>query len=176
MNEKGFSLVELIIVIILLGILSVITTPRFFNKTTFQDSFDRSQFSNALAWVRNRSITSQCTHEVRVSTSGWTTFRDANCSTLTVEPGCTTAVYNFNVAVVDGSNSAVENSEPNALSAAPNLRFFFTGDGRLYFSNTLPTTLGCTTLPANPIAANTSYVLSNGTLNVDGGSAFVSVQ
>jgi MSHA pilin protein MshC len=176
MKNNGFTLVELVIVIILLGILSAVTVPRFFNSSTFEDSFERSEFSNALAWVRNRSITTQCAHEVRITTAGWTTLRDANCSSTVIEPGCTTEVFNFNVAVSDGSNNAVANADPKALAAAPTLRFFFTGEGKLYNLTTLPTSAACTTLPSSPVAANTPFTLSNGTLTVDGGTAYVSVQ
>ncbi|WP_411746111.1 Tfp pilus assembly protein FimT/FimU [Reinekea sp.] len=176
MKNNGFTLVELVIVIILLGILSALTFPRFFNSTTFEDSFDRAEFANALAWVRNRSITSQCTHEVRITSSGWTTLRDANCSSKTIEPGCTSEFFNFNIPVNDGSNSAVANTEPTTLAATTTLRFFFTGEGKLYHLTTLPTSAACTTLPSSPVAANTPYTLSNGTLTVDGGTAYVSVQ
>ena len=176
MKKNGFTLVELVTVIILLGILSALALPRFFNKSTFEDSFDRSEFSNALAWVRNRSITSQCAHEVRLTTTGWTTFRDNSCSSQTVETGCSTDVYNFNVAVSDGANSAVANSEPTLPPASNPARLIFTSEGKLYRLNALPTTQGCTALPAASIPADTDINLSSGTLTIDGGTAYVSVQ
>ena len=191
-NHSGFTLVELITVVILLGTLSAIALPRFFSQSTFDDFFNQTEFQNALNWTRNKALTSQCAHEMRISSTGWMVLRDddrdgsiadSDCSSLdNAGNGCTaTEFFSFiyrdaDDIVVDASQSALTGDD---ISSAVVHRLIFTAGGQLYDLSSLPTdlTTGCTDLSAaTPIANNSTITLDQITLSADGGTAYVAIQ
>jgi len=139
-RKSGFTLVELITVIILLGILSAITLPRFFSNDTFTSFFDRSDFESALSWTRNRAVTSQCAHEFRITSTGWMVLRDDDrdgdttdndCASTLPGSGCAaphyfSIIYRNNGDIVDdGSGTAMSGTEITTTTAQPIQRFIF---------------------------------------------------
>lgn len=178
MNQnRGFTVVELVTVIIILGILSALTLPRFFSKDTFTDSFARSEFENALAWARNRAITSHCTYEVRLTDSGWTVYRDSACSTTISEAACGSETLNFSVTATDSTGITLSGDSPFLDSRDSPQRLIFTATGELAVNTTLPSTAGCTSYPST-FAANSSTIslLPAKTLSLDGSTAYVEIQ
>lgn len=175
MKQNGFTLVELITVIILLGILSAVALPRFFDSNTFSDSFDRNDLESALSWTRNRAITSQCAYEFRITSFDWSVFKDTTCGSTVSEPACATGI------VYDFANKATANNSQPLSGDAPvstngNKRLIFTETGQIFEPTNLPAITACTELESEPVEANSSYPLSTGTLNIDGETAYVEVR
>jgi prepilin-type N-terminal cleavage/methylation domain-containing protein len=194
MKKSGFTLVELVTVILLLGILSAIALPRFFDNDSFTSFFDKTEFESALSWTRNRAITSQCAHEFRITSTGWMVLRDDDrdgdvtdfdCASVS-NPGngCSpqqffSFVYRTDADIIrDSSNELLNGGDITAAAANPVIRLIFTADGELYRLNTLPgdLTLGCTALPSNPIPNNQVIGLQQLSLTADGGTAYVAIQ
>jgi len=175
--KNGFTLVELIIVVILLGIVSTVVLPRFFSEDSFTASFQRSEFDSALSWVRNRTVTAQCSHEIRLTTAGWSALRDVNCGTLLAEPGCNpgTEPLNLSVTVSDSAGNLMAGTAPATPTGTQ--RLIFTTSGQLFIITSLPTNDGCTAMPT-ALAANDSELslTSNTTLSLDGDTAYVAIR
>jgi prepilin-type N-terminal cleavage/methylation domain-containing protein len=198
MNHKisGFTIVELITVIVLLGILSAIALPRFFSNDSFTSFFDKTEFESALSWTRNRAITSQCAHEFRITSSGWMVLRDNDHDNSTTDDcnsvsspatGCSATeffsfVYQVDADIIkDGGNEQLRGTDITTSATAPLQpveRLIFTADGSLYRLNALPgdLTLGCTALPSNPIPNKQIIGLQQLSLTADGGTAYVAIQ
>lgn len=201
MKKNGFTIVELVTVIILLGILSAVAIPRFFNQDTFTSFFDKSEFETTLAWVRNRAVTTQCAHELRLTNTGWLVLkdddRDGNSADFDCDSranagnGCSAAANEFYSFVYTGAPNVVTNVVTDALGepligdtitttvAAPIQRLIFTANGQLYRLNALPANLaqGCTALPSAALVGNnTSLVLQQLSLTMDGSTAYVAIQ
>jgi MSHA pilin protein MshC len=175
--SNGYTLVELIIVIILLAIVSTVVLPRFFSEDSFTDYFQRSEFDSALSWVRNRSVTAQCSHEIRLTDTGWSALRDANCSTSQAEAGCTIGnePLNLSIPVSDSGGNLLAGSAPASLSGTQ--RLIFTASGQLFIETSLPAQAGCTDLTDPPVTNGSSLPLSaNSTLSLDGATAYVDIQ
>lgn len=69
MHSRGFTLVELILVIVVLGILAAVVGPRFFDRQTFDD---RLFYEEALAAVRHAqklALASGCRTQVQLDSS-----------------------------------------------------------------------------------------------------------
>jgi len=171
-------MVELITVIILLGIISSIAIPRFFSEKTFTDSFDRSKLDSAISWARNRAVTSQCTHEMRITNTGWQVFRDVSCSTTIVEVApCTTETLNLSIASKDAVDDLLNGDAPTVAAANSPQRLIFTATGQLFLNTSSPAVSGCTAMPTVPLANNSSIsILPSGTLTLDGATAYVAIQ
>lgn len=80
-QQIGFTLIELILVIILLGILSVISLPRFFNLGTFDSRFFINDLHSALDYSHKTAISSGCSVQFTLASSGFNLTTDTNCST-----------------------------------------------------------------------------------------------
>jgi len=176
--KNGFTLVELVIVIILLGIVSTVVLPRFFSQDTFTNSYQRSEFDSAISWVRNRTVTAQCSHEIRLETTGWKALRDTDCSTKIEEGDCSAGeeTLDFKLAVVsDGAGNPLTGTKPATLSGTR--RLIFTATGQLFVETSLPVTAGCTALSTTPVINGSTLTLSpNTTLSMDGDTAYVEIQ
>jgi|LGOV01.1.fsa_nt_gb MSHA pilin protein MshC len=64
-KNRGFTLVELVTVILLLGILSVVALPRFFDTTTFTSRGFYDEMTGAVRYAQKLAVASGC--DVRLS-------------------------------------------------------------------------------------------------------------
>lgn len=171
-TQSGFTLTELILVILVVSVLSVFVIPRFFNSEPFSASNIKSELISALTYSRNRATTTQCTLEFRITTTGWTVWQDDDCqSTGSSGAGCA-APLNFITAV---AALGEKTQSTGTLTSTTLERLFFTPTGRLYRSNTAG---DCTSLPVNPVPSGTQIVglTPTTTLRLDGVTGYVAVQ
>jgi prepilin-type N-terminal cleavage/methylation domain-containing protein len=195
MKKNGFTLVELITVLILLGILSAIALPRFFDNDSFTSFFDQTEFASALSWTRNRAITSQCAHEFRITSSGWMVLRDDDRDVLTTNDcesdslgnACSgneffSFIYRTDDDILqDASGTRLTGTD---IASSTTQRLIFSSTGKLYRLATLPPNAGtaaddgCTAVPGASLLANGSTILLNNglSLTADGATAYVAIQ
>ena len=168
----GFSLVELVLVLLLLSIISAVAAPRFFNSTPFLNNSVRTNFQSTLTYAHNRATTSQCTLEFRITNTGWSVLQDDDCQSTGSSGASCSAPLNFITPV----NAPGESTQLTGTLTSNSLqRLFFTPTGRLYRS----TTAGdCTNLPANPVPSGTLIVglTPATTLRLDGVTGYVAIQ
>lgn len=172
--KRGFTLVEFVLVIAIIGILAAVGMPRFFNPDTFENANERTAFQSALNLVRNRAITAQCAFEVRIDTSGWSAWRDyaSNCDSSLPVPACDTMPT---VALVDANGDPLTGALALPTgSATPLVRLVFTARGRVHLltppcDGTLDTN--------NQPSFDTIVPLANSTvLHLDGVTGYASLQ
>jgi len=78
---SGFTLIELIIVIVLLGALSVFTIPRFFQKTSFDSLAFEQELKTAIRFAHNLSTASGCEVQVALTANNYALyFPDSSCN------------------------------------------------------------------------------------------------
>ena len=78
-RSSGFSLVELIIIIIILGILSAVALPRFFRPADFEARFVVDDLKLALQYGQKRAVNGGCQTEVRIIATGFSLWSDSIC-------------------------------------------------------------------------------------------------
>lgn len=77
LNQAGFTIVELIVVILILGILSATALPRFFQSSSFQVMVYRDSASSAVRYARELATNSRCDTRVQVTASGYNVWQRA---------------------------------------------------------------------------------------------------
>ncbi|MCI0401393.1 MAG: prepilin-type N-terminal cleavage/methylation domain-containing protein [Gammaproteobacteria bacterium] len=119
--EEGYTLVELVLVVTLMGILAAFTIPRFFSKDVFEE---RGFFEESLAAVRyaqKLAIVSGCDIHVRFNSTGYSVGQWAVC----VPANHTNPV----TAVARPGGGPFTNSAPDSVTVG-NRAFYFDKIGR----------------------------------------------
>ena len=88
-SNAGFTIVELIVVVVILGIVGVGASSHFFDNNTFDQKFVYDELKNALKYIQKRSLATGCQFEVAIAASSYT---------VNMRSGCRSGVYNLAVA------------------------------------------------------------------------------
>lgn len=101
----GFTLVELVVVILLVGIISVFVLPRFFASNVFVERRVKDELISALRYTQQLSMNRGEDHRLQINAANYTFHRDA--------AGTWPQVTN-----PDGSG-VTANNFPNGFTVAP---------------------------------------------------------
>ncbi|MNZ52972.1 hypothetical protein D3C78_708370 [compost metagenome] len=81
MHSRGFTLVELILVIVVIGILAAVVGPRFFDRAVFDERMYAEEVRASLRHAQKLALASGCRVQVRFASDGsHQLWRDANCA------------------------------------------------------------------------------------------------
>jgi MSHA pilin protein MshC len=133
---QGFTIVELISTILIIGLIAAVSGPRFFNINTFRESGFYDETVSAVRYAQKYAVASRCTVRVQTIATGFTLYRPAsvaNCNT----PG------SYTTPLMDPSGNATTftRTAPSGvtLSAAD---FTFTASGTASISPSVVVTVG----------------------------------
>ncbi len=90
--EAGFTLVELVAVMLIVGIIAAVVGPRFFSQNTFADSGFEESFYNSLRYAHDAAVTSGCHVDMQVTATSYQAMTDANCPAGALPPVFTQAL------------------------------------------------------------------------------------
>ena len=143
-NQRGFTLVELIMVMVIVGILAVFVAPRFFDADVFKSRGFADQVQATLRYAQKEAIAQH-----RNVCAAYTTSPDRLALTITVTTSCDTALN-----LPAGSVNYVDAPSGVTFSMTP-ISVNFDALGRP--SAAASVTVGTTTIT---IEAETGYVHS----------------
>lgn len=79
MPSRGFTLVELILVIVVIGILATVVGPRFFDRQVFDDRLYAEEVRAGLRHAQKLALAGGCRIRFSLDGSGYQLLRDADC-------------------------------------------------------------------------------------------------
>ena len=81
-GRRGFTIVELVVVIVLLGIMSAFALPRFFNVGDYQARAAYDEVASALRYAQKLAVGSGCAVRVNIAGSSYELQqRQTDCTT-----------------------------------------------------------------------------------------------
>jgi MSHA pilin protein MshC len=149
--QTGYSLVELVVVMVVIGLLAVVAVPRFFGNTVFEERAWRDEVVSALRYARNLAIGSGCPVRVQLNAGSYALTQQAM---LAGHCDMTDSGWPVAVQLPDGETFA--GTAPAGVATAPTLMVIFDAAGR------------------TNLAADQVITIGGGTLTLRAGSGYVS--
>lgn len=156
-NQSGFTLVELVMVIIILGILAATAIPRFFDRSVTDERFFYEDTLAALRYAHKLAFSSGCAVQFEFETTGFALHQnDASC---------------FNAA--SAANYALDvyrpgDTEPYEVNNLPDGVFFSSTSDPLIFNAE-----GQVTSDGASVITTTTVTIGDRTILVEGETGFV---
>ncbi len=133
-DSSGFTVVELVVVIVILGILSAFAAPRFFGASVFNERGYADEIAASLRHAQKIAVATGCDVRVSIDAAGYSAQqRDAG-------PGNTCQVGGaWSTPVMRPDGTALAGSTPSDVATA-SAQFVFDARGRL--ATSASTTVG----------------------------------
>jgi MSHA pilin protein MshC len=122
-KQQGFTLIELVLTLVLLGIIAAVSLPKFFSQSTFDERYFYDDLISAARYAQRLAVGSGCAVRLSVSSAGYVLDQDSNCNLSSPS---------YTLAVIRPSDSeAFSNNDvpSNVTISTSNSAYFFLPQG-----------------------------------------------
>ncbi|MYM39913.1 pilus assembly FimT family protein [Duganella qianjiadongensis] len=165
----GFTLVELILVIVVVGIMAGVAAPRFFDRKGFDAASYAAQLKTLLRYAQKTAIAQGRPVYVKVTSGGVTLAFDVLYVLGVTAPGGQNSATAATLAFCSGSTRACE-AVPAGLTLSGGINFYFDATGKPFMTTDVSPTLTSTFSTLNMTLSGDG---STRTITVNGETGYV---
>ncbi len=125
-TSAGFTAVELVLVIVIVGILGAVAGPRFFSNSVFQERGYFNELTSAVRYAQKVAVASGCRVRVNLTAQTYELHQQA----IAGGGHCDTADSSFPLPVLLADGQAVSGTAPSDTTLTPPLSFTYDALGR----------------------------------------------
>jgi MSHA pilin protein MshC len=119
MSQRGYTLVELVMTLVLISVLAIAAVPRFFSSTGFKQQAFFQDTLNAARYAQKLAVSSGCQTQIQFSGNSYNIIREDSC-------GSGLFSLDFSVAHPVDQTQSYSNSQDGATISATNSATTFT--------------------------------------------------
>jgi MSHA pilin protein MshC len=144
-SSRGFTLVELVTAIIIVGILSAVAVPRMFDSQAFQERGYVDEVAAAIRYSQKIAVASGCEVSVSLNAAAYSANQRSNFN------NCVNRIGAWTTPVRRSDGGALAGTAPPNVAMVPAATFVFDDTGRVT-TNPPVFTVGAFTLTVNPVS------------------------
>ena len=149
-GRSGYTLIELVVVISILGILAATMGPRFFTQSSFSQRGYADELASALRATQKAAVITGCSAKLTLSSGSYVSNQQ-----VALGNACNAASSTYSVPLLSGDGSSIAGTAPSGVTASPVGSFLFDTQGRLTSSPGTTLTIGSRAIT---IVAGTGFV------------------
>jgi MSHA pilin protein MshC len=143
---RGFTLIELVTTVVILGILSAVAVPRMFDNQAFGQRGYVDEVASALRYAQKIAIASRCDVSVVIDAAGYTA---AQRDTLI---NCNDPATGWGTPVMRSDGTNLAGTVPADITMAPPATLVFNSQGAVSNGNPPALSVGPFTLTVNQLS------------------------
>ena len=140
-REAGYSLVELVLVIVILATIGMLAGPRFFDNDAFDERAYYDELASALRYAQKIAVASGCRVAVDITVNSYALSQQAPLA-----GHCDPADAAFPVAVRLSTGDVAGGSAPSSVTTAPSITIIYDALGRTNLAADQVISVGARTL------------------------------
>lgn len=145
LRARGFTLVELVIVMTVIGILAVTLGPRFFTQSVFSQRGYADELASALRFAQKAAVSSQCPTRLILTATTYVAVQQAAAGN-----SCDSSDNSWSMPVLGADGAAIQGSAPANTTVSPIGTYQFDDQGRLIGNSGTTLTIGARTITIVP--------------------------
>jgi MSHA pilin protein MshC len=139
-HATGFTLVELLACIVIIGVLAAVAGPRFVSDQTFKERGYLDEVASALRYAQRIAVASGCPVSFTINASGYQAFQQAAAA------GACSPAGAWTVPVMRSDGTSLTGSPPTGVSLSPSASLIFDQQGAVSSGAPPTLTVGALTL------------------------------
>lgn len=82
-KQQGFTLIELVLTLVIIGVIAAVAIPRFFTTSAFDQRGFSDEVINAIRYAQQYAVSSHCGVRVQITPNSYTLYRAVTAATCT---------------------------------------------------------------------------------------------